>query len=196
MLPNKPNINTLRPRQNGRYFADDTFKCIFKNENVRISINISLKFVPKGLINNILSLVQIMAWRRLADKPLSEPIMVNLLTHICVARPQWVNTDQGEPVIIYFYVLLLVVLQLCSPSCWHLYSNYCRKRCRHSRMRFVLSLQLPLLHLLSVRQSDISIFTPTWTAKYSPNPRMKIHTQFFTFPFGGRRDLSLILRLF
>ena len=28
-----------------------------------ISIKISLKFVPKGTINNILALVQIMAWR-------------------------------------------------------------------------------------------------------------------------------------
>ena len=64
-----PIINTLRPRQNGRHFADDTFKRIFMNENVRISINISLKFVPKSLINNILALLQIMAWRRPGDKP-------------------------------------------------------------------------------------------------------------------------------
>ena len=27
-------INTLRPRQDGRHFPDDTFKCIFLNENV------------------------------------------------------------------------------------------------------------------------------------------------------------------
>ena len=81
-------FNTLRPRQNGCHFVDDTFKRIFMNENVRISINISLKFVPKGLINNIPALVQIMAWRREGDKPLSEPMMVNLLTHICVTRPQ------------------------------------------------------------------------------------------------------------
>ena len=81
---------TLRPRLNGRHFADDTFKRIFMYENVGISINISLKFVPKGLINNIPALVQIMAWRRPGDKPLSEPMMVNLLTHICVTRPQWV----------------------------------------------------------------------------------------------------------
>ena len=80
-----------RPRQNGRHFADDTFIRIFMNENVRISINISLKFVPKGLINNIPALVQIMAWRRAGDKPLSEPMMVNLLTHIYVTRPQWVK---------------------------------------------------------------------------------------------------------
>ena len=51
----------------------------------------SQKFVPKGPINNIPSLVQIMAWRRTGDKPLSEPMMVCLLTHICVTRPQWVK---------------------------------------------------------------------------------------------------------
>ena len=85
-------VNTLRPRQNGRHFADDIFKCIFLNKNVWISIKISLKFVPKGPINNIPALVEIMAWRRPGDKPLSEPMMVNLLTHICVSRPQWVKT--------------------------------------------------------------------------------------------------------
>ena len=87
---NNHRVNTLRPRQNGRHFADDIFKCIFLNENVSISIKISLKFVPKGPINNIAALVQIMAWRRPGDKPLSEPVMVNLPTHICVTRPQWV----------------------------------------------------------------------------------------------------------
>ena len=65
-------VNTLRPRQNGRHFTDD----IFLNENIWISIKISLKFVPKGPINNIPALVQIMAWRRPGDKPLSEPMMV------------------------------------------------------------------------------------------------------------------------
>ena len=33
-----------------------------------------------------------MAWRRPGAKPLSEPMMVSLLTHICVTRPQWVNS--------------------------------------------------------------------------------------------------------
>ena len=84
-------INTLRPRQNGRRFADDIFKGIFLNENVWIPIKISLKFVPEGRINNIPAMVQIMAWRRLGDKPLSEPMRVSLPTHICVTRPQWVN---------------------------------------------------------------------------------------------------------
>ena len=74
--------------QNGRHLADDIFKCIFLNKNVRISIKISLKFVPKDPVNNIPALVQIMAWRRPGDKPLSEPMMVSLLTHICVTRSQ------------------------------------------------------------------------------------------------------------
>ena len=83
--------NTLRPRQNGRHFADDIFMCIFLNEDVWIPMKISMKFVPKGPINNIPALVRIMAWRCPGDKPLSEPMMVSLKTHICVIRPQWVN---------------------------------------------------------------------------------------------------------
>ena len=86
-------FNSLRPRQNGRNFQDDIFKCLFLNENVWIPIKISLKFVPKGPSNKILALVQIMAWRRPGDKPLSEPILVSLPTHICVTRPQWVKAS-------------------------------------------------------------------------------------------------------
>ena len=44
----------------------------------------SLRFVPKGLNNDIPSLVQIMAWRRPGDKPLSEPMIVSLVTHIYI----------------------------------------------------------------------------------------------------------------
>ena len=89
--PYSDRFNTLRPRQNGRHFLDDIFKCIFLDENVWISIKISLKFVPKVLINNIPALVEIMGWRRSGDKPLSEPMMVISPTHICVTRPQSVN---------------------------------------------------------------------------------------------------------
>ena len=89
-LPEPIMFNTLRPRQNGCHFADDSLKCIFLNENVCISIDISLKFVSKHPIN-ISALVQIMAWHRPGDKPLSEPMMVRLPMHICVTQPQWVN---------------------------------------------------------------------------------------------------------
>ena len=57
-------LNTLRPRQKGRHFPDAIFKQIFLNENLWISIKISLKFVRRGPINNIPALVQLMTWRR------------------------------------------------------------------------------------------------------------------------------------
>ena len=107
-------ISTLRPRQNGRHFADDIFKCIFLNENVWISIKMSLKFVPKGPINNIPALVQIMAWRRPGDKPLSEAMMVNLLTHICVSRPQWVTININ---------CMLAFVILWPWPCWTIYDR-------------------------------------------------------------------------
>ena len=90
-------LNTLRPRQNGRHFPDDIFKCISLNENVWISIKISLNSVPNGPINNIPALVQIMAWRRPGDKPLSEPMMVCLVGLI---RPQWVSYYYKKDVIV------------------------------------------------------------------------------------------------
>ena len=100
-------LKTLRPRQNGRRFADYTFKRIFLNENVMISIKISLKFVPKVGINNIPALVQIMAWRLPGDKPLSEPTMVRLLMHVCVTRPQCppLKASQKKKLVIFLWFL-------------------------------------------------------------------------------------------
>ena len=69
-------LNTLRPRQNGRHFSDNIFKCIFLNENFRISNKISLIYVPWGLIDNMTTLV---CW-------------YILLTHTCVTQPLWVNS--------------------------------------------------------------------------------------------------------
>ena len=77
LFSTRPLFNTFRPRQNGRHFPDDIFICIFLTENVIILIEISLKFVPKGSINNIPTLFQIMAWRQQGDKPLSEPMMID-----------------------------------------------------------------------------------------------------------------------
>ena len=78
---------TLRQRQNGRHFADDTFKSIFLNENIRISPKMSRKFVPKGPIGTY--------------KLLYEAVMVSLLTHKCVTRPHCIKCfffvkDGGE----------------------------------------------------------------------------------------------------
>ena len=67
-----------------KHCPDDVFNWIIFNEIIKIS----LKFVPWGPLNDIPAMVQIMIWHRPADKSLSDPMMVSLLTHICVTRPQ------------------------------------------------------------------------------------------------------------
>ena len=63
-------LNTLRQRRYRQHFADDIFKHIFVNENIWISIKVTLKFaVSKGPIYNIPAWVPIMAWRRPCEKP-------------------------------------------------------------------------------------------------------------------------------
>ena len=69
--------------------ADDIFECIFLNETDRIPIKISLKFVPRSPISNKPALVQIMAWRRIGDKRLPEPMMTRLT--ICGTGERWVD---------------------------------------------------------------------------------------------------------
>ena len=59
-----PSISLFPPEQNGRNFTDDSLKRIFVNENARISIKISLKFGPSGLIDNKPTLIGAMAWRQ------------------------------------------------------------------------------------------------------------------------------------
>ena len=62
-----------------------------------------------------------MGWRRPGDKPLSEPMMVCLLTHICVTWPQWVNrlglgktvTKKERNIPILIKILKFVLLMLC-----------------------------------------------------------------------------------
>ena len=87
---NRHQINTLRSRKDGSYFVDDIFKSISWIKSICISIDILLKFVPKGPINHIPALVQIMAWCWPGDKPLFKPMMVRLQTHMCVT--QWINS--------------------------------------------------------------------------------------------------------
>ena len=87
-------LNSLRPIKDGHYFPDDIFKWIFLNENVWISIKISLKCVPKGPIYSIPALVKIMAWHWPGNKPLSEPMINSLLAHIWVTQHRWVKQNQ------------------------------------------------------------------------------------------------------
>ena len=63
-------------------FSRQHFEMDFLHENLWISIKISLKFLPRGPVNIIPALVQIMAWHQPGNKPLSEPLMVSLLMHL------------------------------------------------------------------------------------------------------------------
>ena len=76
-------LNTLKPRQIVRHFPDDIFKCLFMNENDRISDTIWLKFPPMGVIDNNTTLVQIMAFHLFGAKSLSEP-MIGCAGDACV----------------------------------------------------------------------------------------------------------------
>ena len=71
-------INTWRHQQNSPQFADNIFKCIFFNENYDTLIQISLKIIPKGVIDNMPPLFQVMAWCRLGDRPLLESVMIQI----------------------------------------------------------------------------------------------------------------------
>ena len=55
------------------------------------SLFLSVQLTICWHFNNMLALVQTMAWRSPGDKPLSEPMMVSLPTHICVTWPQCVR---------------------------------------------------------------------------------------------------------
>ena len=56
-------------------FTDNIFKCIFFDENFRISIRISMKFVPRGSNNNKSAPVQVMALGQTSSKPLPEQML-------------------------------------------------------------------------------------------------------------------------
>ena len=81
-------VNIMRSRQNVCRFAEGIFKCISWNGNIWILNKISVKFAPSGLIDNTAALVQIMAWRRIGHKPLSEAILV-CCTDTYMHKPQW-----------------------------------------------------------------------------------------------------------
>ena len=61
-------MNLLRPELNDQYFVGRIFKYIALIEN-QILIHISLKFVPKDVIDSRPALVQVMAQCRIGVKP-------------------------------------------------------------------------------------------------------------------------------
>ena len=68
-------INSSHPGHDSRHFSDDIFRCILGNEKFCILIEISIKFAPKGPIDNNPALIFTMARRRIGNKPISEPML-------------------------------------------------------------------------------------------------------------------------
>ena len=104
--------------------------------NIRISTKNSLKFVPKGLINNIPALVLIMAWRRPGDKPLSEPMLVRSLTHICLT----VTWPQNNSALSFSWEIMIWQLDV-----YHQISNISQTKSQNLNVsHLVLQLSLPI----------------------------------------------------
>ena len=82
-------LNTLRSRQYGRYYTDDIFKWIFLIRMYGFRLKFHWNLIRVSTINIIPA--QAMLWRLPGNKPLSELMMIRLLMHICIARPQWVK---------------------------------------------------------------------------------------------------------
>ena len=55
--------------------TDDTFKCILLNVDYKIQIQFSPKLVSRSQIDDAPALVEVMAWRRIGDTPLPEPML-------------------------------------------------------------------------------------------------------------------------
>ena len=69
-------LGIISPWTKWPYFlADGIFKWIFFNENDKIPIQISLKYVLRSTNDNKAALVQVMAWCWAGDKPLPETLM-------------------------------------------------------------------------------------------------------------------------
>ena len=85
----------------GRHFLDDNFKLIFLNENIWILIKISPKFISKGRIKHMTALLQIIAWLRTGNKPLSEPMTVKFtgayMRQSVILLTIWATTERLPP---------------------------------------------------------------------------------------------------
>ena len=71
-------VNTFPLRQNWCPFTDGILELIFLYDNCWILVSTQEKCLPEGPINNKPVLVQTIAWHWIGDRPMSEPIMVEV----------------------------------------------------------------------------------------------------------------------
>ena len=124
-------LNTLRPKQNDRHYADDIFDCnLLTKKKTRFSLSLTDVSSLGGKIYNKSSRVQVMAWRLTCDKPLPETTMTkpaktfsNFLSWL--GAPYFssdVSTDDfswgdNEALVLKRYFLLLTYLPLVPRIC-------------------------------------------------------------------------------
>ena len=77
-----------------------------------ILIKISLKFLPKGPIDNNTALVEIMAWRQIGDEPLSEPMLTRFpdayMRHYGEMSYSRADYASGKINVFEFYILSIM----------------------------------------------------------------------------------------
>ena len=101
-------VNTLSAEHNDRHFGDGILKFIFIK--IYILIQISLKFVLKGPIDNKLTLVHKMAFAELATIPPPSILLVGV-------------SDCDFEMLIFEYILWLVASVLCLKKLWDVVST-------------------------------------------------------------------------
>ena len=96
-------VNTM---PHGKYGHNFQMHCLLNFDNICCNIN----SVGKS------NLVQVMAWCRNGDRPLSAPMKTSLL-HKCITRPQcFDSTSEQVSNFIRYYLKLLMVLRIRPPS--------------------------------------------------------------------------------
>ena len=89
------NTNTQWGRDKIAAILQMTYQNLLYCKKIVLFIQISLKIVSKGPIYNKHTLMQIMAWRWVGNKPLSDQWWPGLLMHKCITRPKWVNVKRS-----------------------------------------------------------------------------------------------------
>ena len=105
-------VNSYPPGPNGCHFANKIFKCIFMNKRLCTLIWISLKFVPKIRSDNKCTLVQVLAWRIIGDKPLSE-LMLTQFTEAHAALESDEFKQSGSTGLLFFKTVFFRIRSFC-----------------------------------------------------------------------------------
>ena len=153
---------------------------------------IALDFFPKGRINNIPALVQMMAWRRRGDKPLYEPIMVSLLTLICVTRPQWVNNNEPfSKILVFIKIVIINPYEILSDS------NITGAEYENPQFRLFIRYITFVINTTCKKKIHVVFVNAAWlTAKVQWTPFMNLPPGWEAFSIQSWDFLTLILNLF